>query len=818
MENEKKYLDYVLNLISRNLEEELETFDELEFKYRRDPDRYGVAYKIACNSLKVLKNGILKPYFARIDFSPEDKLESEKIYIGKYGIYDKNSKPIVVDWRAPISSLYYDSEIGPTSYCCPEGTIFGKLTLKRQFEIENGKLLNYHDVDIVSNDELLQKYLHTNNDMRLKNIVSTIQSEQNVAIRKPLNLNTIVQGVAGSGKTTIALHRIAYLVYNYRDRIKNNQYMVIGPNDVFLKYIESVLPDLDVSDINQQTYEKFTKEIIDEPINIINSSKKLNMYLAGKIHNDIPKFKSSDEFRIMLDLFLDDYFQNIIEDALIIKGFEVIDKGTLYQIFKNALQQSADFDIAVDKFVILVSNYINNNYNDIIFRLNEVINKSHSVVNNEKEKEELKKKRKYIYDEIQKGCKQSSKKFISKYRFSPTKLYQLFINNIENYDVNDYCYIDELKKETLQNIKSGSFEFEDLAPLIHIKYRLGISRNFMNYRHVVIDEAQDLGKFSFYVLKECLPNATFSIYGDIVQSIYDYRSIDSWDEVRDVLGECELLSFKKSYRTTDEIMTVANSVAESLKFDSSELSIRHGNDVSFSQIEQTNIPAYIKNKIVEYRQKGYKTVAVISKYPVQSSYINDDLSFEGLFVPNVDENTDITKIDNEVLTISNYLAKGLEFDAVIINGADEDVYNSLNASDMKMLYVALTRALHEMDIVYSKKLSKPLIEAFDKVKIKKNTSNTKCEKVVLSPVVETDIELKCSSVTNINISNEDIKKNVKVDIPKVKKELPKAVLKKSVHKVIVTTDEKKQSFTKENPSSPNKTKIKRYSSIDGYKG
>ena len=139
MEEEVKYLEHTLNLIRKSLEEELENFDELEFKYRRDPDRYGVAYRIACNNLKILNNGILKPYFARIDFKTDGCVDAEKIYIGKYGIYDGDSKPIVVDWRAPISNLYYDSEIGVASYVCPEGVISGRLTLKRQFELENGK-------------------------------------------------------------------------------------------------------------------------------------------------------------------------------------------------------------------------------------------------------------------------------------------------------------------------------------------------------------------------------------------------------------------------------------------------------------------------------------------------------------------------------------------------------------------------------------------------------------------------------------------------------------------------------------------------------
>ena len=721
MNEEMENLEFIINYVNNKLDEELKSFDELELNYRRFPDRYGIAYNLALNTLKILKNGIDKPYFARIDFKNGSDKQQNKIYIGKYGIMDENAKSLVVDWRAPISNLYYDSEIGQVSYESPSGEITGELLLKRQFEIENGMLNNFYDVDLVSNDNLLQKYLNENNDKRLKNIVSTIQKEQNIAIRKPLNKNIIVQGVAGSGKTTIALHRIAYLVYNYRNTIKNNQYLVIGPNDVFLKYIKSVLPDLDVDDVAQKTYEAFAKELIDENDFSINSSfKYLNKYLSGKVDNDIPKFKSSLKFKDMLDLFIDDYIEGICSNDLIIKDYKILDKKEIKSIFQVAIEDTGNLEKAIERFVLLGTTYIERHQDEIIKKFNE---QSKIIFESFKgEKEQYIKDKFYVKEEINKCCKSTFRKYVSKCKVSPIKLYKKFINDIENYDLFDYEYIKELKTNILENIKNNSYDFEDLAPLMHIKYRLGIDNNFKNYMHVVVDEAQDLGEFNYYVLKNCLSNATFSIYGDIAQSIYDYRSIDAWEAVQKIFDNCELISFNKSYRTTDEIMSVANEVSMHLDIEPSELSVRHGNDVTFEKVQKDEIPLLIKEKIEKYKDEGYKTIAVISKNDLQSSYLNDDLSFEGMFISNIDDGVDVTNEKNNIATISNYLSKGLEFDVVIINNADEKNYNSNNKADMKMLYVALTRALHKLDVIYSDQITKPLSKF---VKENNNTFDSK---------------------------------------------------------------------------------------------
>lgn len=737
---ERRHADEVIKKINEMLNDDLKDFDDLQFRYRRDPDRYGASYRIACDRIKRFKSAKDNPYFARIDFQ-EDGKDNKSLYIGKYGVYDNSVGSIVVDWRSPIASLYYDSELGDASYVCPEGTISGKLNLKRQFDIENGKFLGYHDVDIVSSDDLLQQYLQQNNDMRLKNIVSTIQAEQNAAIRKPLYKNTIIQGVAGSGKTTIALHRIAYLVYNYKNSVKSNQFMVIGPNDVFLKYIESVLPDLDVNGMEQLTFEKLAKEIIDEDFNIRGSNKQLTDHLTGKDNGVISKFKNSEEYINSLSEFIDKYFESIYENDIKINGFTLISRDVVEKLYKASLEYTKDFNGVVNRFKLLASNYIINKRDAIVKDFNDYIYLVTKVYDDEKLRESIlngqvysdgkytidKKmialcsdRRKFsqyrgkVVADINKGCGTTCKSFISKYNKGPQKLYELFIKSIskgKNPTTKELCKI------TLDNIKKKEYDFEDLPALMYIKSRLGLPNIYKNYKHIVIDEAQDFGVANYMALKSCLPNAYFSIYGDIAQSIYDYRSIDSWDDVSKVIPDAELIPFKKSYRTTDQIMSVANSVSESIGLDSSELSVRQGEDVTFNQVDKDNIPSYIASKIEEYKKKGYKSIAVISKYPKQSLYLNDDLYAEGLYIPNIDESIDITSDNGGVFTIPGYLAKGLEFNAVIINGADEDIYNSSNETDMKLLYVASTRALHEMDVVYSNEITKPF-EKFIKKDVK----------------------------------------------------------------------------------------------------
>lgn len=661
--------------------------------------------------IRNLKTSVNKPYFARIDFTSDEDGKVSTVYIGKNGVI-KNTDIIVTDWRAPISSLYYDAEIGRCSFASPNGKISGNMSLKRQFEIELGELQEYFDVDLVSNDELLQKYLNSNNDARLKSIVSTIQKEQNDVIRKKIFDNIIIQGVAGSGKTTVALHRIAYLVYNYMKTIKQNQYLVIGPNPVFLKYIKSVLPDLDVSSVEQCTFEQFAQMYIDENISVNSSDKKVIDNIEGKNNSDVDKFKCSIKYKKMIDKFLKIYFYSITSKSLMLGNFEVIPQNIMREIFEGTEEvYSKDLNNKIEITIDRLCKYIENNYDFITSRYNNYSFELFKNVQTDEEKNKMRNMFSKDRAELSKNCRSILRKYFNKSKVSTIKLYKLFISSINDYDIYNYNNISELKRKTQKNIKNNSYDFEDLSALIYIKTALGLNKNYERIKHTVIDEAQDLGEFNFYVLKESLPASTFSIFGDLAQSIYDYRGINNWNEVNEVMfsGNGEIVNFNKSYRTTAEIMESADDVLDSIGLSRSDMVVRHGNPVQVSEIEDANnIPEYIAEKICEYKEKGYKTIAVISKTDLLSNYINKALKMFGINIPNVTANDDLIDEKFRVCTISNQLAKGLEFDAVILNNANEEIYSSNSSLDMKLLYVALTRALHELDIVYSGTITKPL--------------------------------------------------------------------------------------------------------------
>lgn len=706
---EQQKLEQTIKIISELLGIEQKELERVYHDYSREIDERLRVANFRKNHIKVLEKASSNPYFARIDFKAITDSDFKEIYIGRNGI-SKDGKVLITDWRAPISSLYYDSSTGKTSYKSPTGDVLGEVALKRQYDIENGKLIEYFDVDLVSSDNLLQKYLNANNDSRLKSIVATIQSEQNDIIRRPIDENVIIQGVAGSGKTTVALHKIAYLVYNYINSVKQSQYLVIGPNPVFIKYIKTVLPDLDVSGVSQLTFEQFAKDYIGEEIEINPSNKKISASIAGK-SNDIDKFKSSMLYKNMLENFFELYLKGIVSKPLKLNDFVVLTEEEMAPIFARALEeQHATLQGRVDATIERLIDYVKNNVDSILTRYNEYENNLFKNASLE-ERESLRKK--FIKEriEIQKNCSATIRKYFAKAVLSPIKLYRLFISMLDDFNIYGYKKINELKKTTMANIKGNKYDFEDLAALLYLKLRTEPNRQYSNIKHTVIDEAQDLGIFNFYVLKKCLPTSTFSIFGDLAQSIYDYRGIDNWDEVNSLIfnNKANIVNFNKSYRTTASIMNVADAISESINLGKSDLVVRQGLPVSFDEAPTSNeLVEQIANKIKEYKEKGYKTIAVISKTDLLSRYINDDLRELGIVIPNVTEKDDVSLDEFSVCTISNQLAKGLEFDAVILNNVTDKIYSCDSTLDMKLLYVAVTRALHELDITYNGKIPEVL--------------------------------------------------------------------------------------------------------------
>ena len=680
--------------------------------YKNDEAMINNAIEMYSEKIRLMRKSINKPYFARLDFARDGEEKVEKLYIGKVGVMDEDNNSITIDWRAPVSSMYYDSNVGRASYKAPEGTCTGELLLKRQYDIEDRQLKSFQDVDTVSNDDLLKPYLSASADNRLKNIVSTIQQEQNSIIREPLSKNVIIQGVAGSGKTTVALHRIAYLVYNNRDNVKPNQYLVIGPNKFFVNYISGVLPDLDVENVKQLTYEELCAEFLNEDIKMINEDKKLIQSISNEKSLKYEKFKVFMNFKKILDEFLKELNENIIPNKGIeIKGYEVISKDIIKEIYFG-IEDSSVYDTIkkkIDRTNLMLSKYIGDNYDEIILKIKQQYQSKINIVSKELNKNELKKFN-FVEQEVKSGCKTSIKKYFKNLIPNILNVYIKFLSNLNKYiDTEFYYEVEEKIQKNIKNLKEKKVEFEDLSALIYLKCKIIGIEPYDQYRQVAIDEAQDFGSFSFYALKCLLNNATFSIFGDLAQSIYQYRGVEDWKEVIEntFKEKCEMKYLLKSYRTTTEIMNSASNITKYINLNVAKPVIRHGEHVKYfdfkDENEQINI---IKNLLDSYKKNEYKTIAIICKNEDEAILINNKLKKDNIDIKNITDSD--TVYDGGICTITSYLAKGLEFDGAIVADASEAVYNSDKNIDMKLLYVAMTRPLHELNVLYNDKITHPL--------------------------------------------------------------------------------------------------------------
>ena len=711
-QQEKENLHNVLEKYEDIMQFYNSRIDAIPQIYKDDTTMINNSIEMYSEKIRLMKRSIDKPYFARLDFSRDGEEKVEKLYIGKVGVMDEDNNNITIDWRAPISSMYYDSNIGRTSYKAPEGTCTGELLLKRQYDIENRKLKSFQDVDTVSNDELLKPYLSASADNRLKNIVSTIQHEQNSIIREPISKNIVIQGVAGSGKTTVALHRIAYLVYNYRDKIKPNQYLVIGPNKFFVNYISGVLPDLDVENVKQLTYEELCSDFSNEDISLIDEDKKLIMSISNEKSLQYEKLKVSMEFKEVLDKFLQEMKENIIsEKGIIIKGYEIIPSNIIKEIYSSIEESNVYNDIKskLDRTNLILAKYIDDNYDEIIAKVKEQYQRNIDKSSKDDSKNELDKLN-FIEKEVRTGCKTSVKKYFSSLIPNIINVYIKFLTNINKYISSElYNNIKAKVQRNIVNIKARKVEFEDLSALIYLKCKILGVEPYEKYRQVAIDEAQDFGDFSFYALKCLLKNATFSIFGDLAQSIYQYRGIENWKEVvnNTFKDNCEMKYLLKSYRTTTEIMNSANNITNYIKLDVAKPVIRHGKNVKYidynNDDEQINT---IKSILKQYKENEYKTVAVICKNEEEATFINKKLQNDNIKIKNITDSD--TQYNGGICTIASYLAKGLEFDGVIVANASEEEYNSSKDIDMKLLYVSMTRPLHELNVLYKNNIVKPL--------------------------------------------------------------------------------------------------------------
>ncbi|MBR5380628.1 MAG: UvrD-helicase domain-containing protein [Clostridia bacterium] len=697
---EKAHLEETQSFIrARTVRAEAEltqAYDELMQARSGDPDRLPareMLYYNAKTRLDGLRFALKKTYFTRVDFTP-DGGQKEVIYIGKHGVGDEDSaEQYVCDWRAPVANLYYSGQLGRVSYTAPDGSVQGEMSLKRQLEIDGGELKRVFDTDIVSQDAYLQQALSQATGNRLTDIVSTIQSEQNLVIREPLHKNLLVQGAAGSGKTTVALHRIAYLLYAFRDRLTPQRMLILAPSPLFLDYIRDVLPELGVENVQQGTFEGFFTDWLGLKQKLFKADEDVSLR-DGRV-------KGSRAFAERLDAFLDDYE----------KRFTVSD-GLVFGPVRLFQREEIEHFIRVDEAGLPMKRRVEEFHKQLLKRTRAAARSITAWLRTETQRraaalrqrlpegEELSSRLRSLAASLDKRVKETEaevKPFAEKCiralpSVDPVKVYAEFLKGIP---ASDAAW--PAAERTLGYLEAGKkLEYDDLAALALIFLRM---RDMppVRFRHIVIDEAQDLSFMQYRALKACQKEATFTILGDTMQGLPGRRGVENWNVISEGVfgGACLYRELTTSYRSTRQIMEQAFR-AGSVYADCSRIRvIRSGDACAFAACRTERERLETIADILRREAGPGRTVAVLEKDGARAKKLAGKLP-AGL---NARLLTGTLENFGPGVYVSSALdAKGLQFDAVVIADASKDVYAG-DEESARVLYVAMTRALHRLYIV-----------------------------------------------------------------------------------------------------------------------
>lgn len=668
IDKRKEVAEYIVNLRKKNIEEYRDDEDKIIEYFDHEifaKEEYFKALDRRLKELTILKSS---PYFGRINF--EDEIDDESIYIGRFGITKEDDyEPIIVDWRSPISSLFYAGKLGKTTYTAPLGEIEVNVLSKRQYIIKKAKLLGMFDSAIDVKDEILQMVLSKSAGDKLKDIVMTIQAEQDNLIRQSRNQAIVVDGVAGSGKTTIALHRVAYLLYNYRN-VLQDKVLILGPNSIFIDYISTVLPSLGEIGVRQTTFREFALDIVGLD-NIMSFKDYMEEVLSENrgFNNDII-YKSSMEY--IKDL--DELINKMENECFTISDIKIYDK------------------------VILGNDEINKMFKDYFYNM-PLFRRSKKIKRIIYSK--LKDERDSIIREIQKEYEDSLKSLSeSELRVQQNHLEFMRRTKIRETILEVMRVKRELKWLNNPNIieiynefnKGKVLTYDDLAPIIYLKIKLEGLKYDSEIKHIVIDEAQDYSAVQFVVIKELTGCKSFTIVGDSNQRIVPIEGKLPMTNLENILVDLDVHHFKlsKSYRSTKEIMDYANKY---LKCNKTIPLVRNGMEVIEKKVDNVNnLVDKVINNIIKLKEKNYESIAVVCRDLKQTETLGS-LIKNKLHIKVLDKE-DIIYSSGEVI-LPSYFAKGLEFDSVILIDSDttpEDQDDKAN----KLKYVMATRALHEL--------------------------------------------------------------------------------------------------------------------------
>ena len=639
-----------------------------------------IDYEEEEHKILLLEKMIKSPYFARIDFKFDDEDEFEKIYIGRSSLR-KNSyqEMYVYDWRSPIASVFYRFMTGEAFYDAPCGRVTGELNLKRQYEIKNGILEYFFDSDVQIVDEFLRQLLSQNTTAKMKAIVETIQHEQDVVIRDMENDLLMVQGVAGSGKTSIALHRAAYLMYQgLQTKLSANNIMIISPNSIFEQYISNVLPELGEDNVISSVFEDILSALL-----IGRKIQSRNDFLENLIVNSKYKeisrnsieFKTSSFFREILDQFLIDIPRQWIEfEDVYYEGKCVVSR----QILKDKILGRTETPLGIK--LEQLEDYI----------LEQIFGTGKG--RGHKEEKNL--------------IKQEIQKFI---KIDIVELYKiLFSNEAYFYSLlqnsNPSQGIKSIWEYTRENLEADRLYYDDAIAIAYLYLKIYGTNKYKNIKQVVIDEAQDYYPLQYEIFNLLFSNAKFTILGDMKQTLAKKEDISFYEQIQKILNKkkSSLIMLDKSFRCTNEILNF------SLKFieKSSQIKSFNRNGDSPKVYIADNSEIFIDEIVKEInlcQEKGFQSICLICKTEKNSIYLFNKIKHK-LDIQLI-KNGSVSDLQG-VFILPVYMSKGLEFDAVLICDADSQNYH--DEDDKNLLYVACTRALHKLSLFCENEVS-PLI-------------------------------------------------------------------------------------------------------------
>lgn len=669
IEKRKDISEHIVNNRKKFIEE-YEDDEDRVIEYF-DHERYIVEELYRTIDKRLLELVKLKesPYFGKIGFIDDGILE--ELYIGRYGLnQDERLEPVIVDWRAPVASLFYKGMLGKTSYKSPVGEVDVEIASRRQLIIKKAKLEGYFDSDLNIQDEILQLVLSSRSGEKLKDIVTTIQKEQDEIIRADRNKVVVVNGVAGSGKTTIALHRVAYLLYNFRKQLAN-KVLILGPNDIFMDYISEVLPNLGETAVMNETFTSYVYKEIGLNENIKTPTSYLEEVLNGneEVIKEI-KYKSSKEFIEELDNKIKEIENNYFKvKPVIFMGEEIVSEEEVKELFNKYYEYMPIFRRSQKIKRVLISK--------IKDRRDEEVRKINLKAKEAREKltvEELMieennieyRRRLAIRDVIAEVIK--TKKEISAW--------------IENESV-----IDIYKNFT--NVSELSYL--DLAALLYLMVKLEGKKSSNEIKHIVIDEAQDFNMLQFIALKEFTGCRSYTIVGDANQRLIRAEEVPAMLRLEELFNNLhQLFELNKSYRSTYQIMEYANKFLDE---NSVVPFVRRGEfdvlETSVPKDDKEDLIEVLLNLLEDYEEEEYENVAIITRDKNDLEKIAPELKKH--ININAFANEDIIYKGGKVI-VPSYFAKGLEFDAVIIVNFDKDTDNLIK-------YIMATRALHRLSVV-----------------------------------------------------------------------------------------------------------------------